>query len=493
MNSHKYKQILYFISIVILLTLCVQGYWSYKNYLSEKRQLISDVQVSLDNAVDSYYTQLAKKNTRSYITNSILSDSIFMGIQLSELIFNRDSLESRFQNIHLKDSSNSKWVSIIKSNATDSFSFEFNTNKPQFLIKNINDKKGNIPKHFEMLTSKIVVSFSEDSLSLKSVDSLIQQELSRKYLNVTYGISYKNNWGEDQILRKDIIESSVLKASAGSSFLLDGNALQMHYNNITLIILKRNATSMLLSFILVSSIIFCLLYLLKIIQKQKELSEIKNDLISNITHEFKTPLATISVALEGIQRFNLENDAEKSKKYAEMSRAEVVKLTVMVEKLLETATLDSDSLHLNLEEINLFSLLEKATAIDIDMLNEKTITFNSNVNKCILKVDQFHFVNAINNIIDNAIKYGGDTIEVALHKNNSEISITIKDNGNKLTKPQSFKIFEKFYRVPKGNTHDVKGFGIGLYYTKNIIEKHGGSVIVDIKNGTEFIIRIPKL
>ncbi len=493
MNNHKYKQILYFISIVILLTLCVQGYWSYKNYLSEKRQLISDVQVSLDNAVDSYYTQLAKKNTRSYITDSISSDSIFMGIQLSELILNRDSLEDHFKKFRLKDSSNSKRVSIIKSNATDSFNFEFNTNKPQFLIKNIDSKKGNIPRHIEMLSSKIVVSFSEDSLSLKSVDSLIQQELLRKDLNVTYGISYKNNWGEDQKLRDDIIDSSVLKASAGSSFLLDGSVLQMHYNNITLIVLKRNATSMLLSFLLVSSIIICLLYLLKIIQKQKELAEIKNDLISNITHEFKTPLATISVALEGIQRFNLENDSEKSKKYAEMSRAEVVKLTVMVEKLLETATLDSDSLHLNLEEINLVSLLEKAIAIDIDMLNKKTITFNSNVDECILKVDRFHFVNAINNIIDNAIKYGGDRIEVALHKNNSETSITIKDNGNKLTKPQSLKIFEKFYRVPKGNTHDIKGFGIGLYYTKNIIEKHGGTVNLDIKNGTEFIIRIPDL
>ena len=99
MNNIKYQQILYFISIVILLTLCVQGYWSYKNYLSEKRQLITDVQVSLDNAVDSYYTQLAKKNTLAYITDSIPSDSIFMGIRLADLIPKEDSLHKQFDKV----------------------------------------------------------------------------------------------------------------------------------------------------------------------------------------------------------------------------------------------------------------------------------------------------------------------------------------------------------------------------------------------------------
>jgi len=256
MNNIKYQQILYFISIVILLTLCVQGYWSYKNYLSEKRQLITDVQVSLDNAVDSYYTQLAKENTLAYITDSIPSDSIFWGIKLSDLIPKEDSLHRQFEKIRFKDSGKS--ISIIKSKDLDSLNFEFNTNDPQVIYKNIDSLKGTLPKHFEMLTSKIVVSFSEDSLSLGIVDSLIQKELKRKDINVTYGLSYKNHWGKYQKLRNDIIYTSVLKASAGSSFLLDGSGLDMHYNNITLTVLQRNAMSMLLSFLLVASIIICL-------------------------------------------------------------------------------------------------------------------------------------------------------------------------------------------------------------------------------------------
>ena len=469
----------------------MQGYWSYKNYKSEKNQLITDVQVSLDNAVDSYYTGLAKKHTLKYISDSIPSDSLFMGIRIGNFVSENDSILKGIESINITDSVKTKSVSIIRTSTLDTFNIELKNKFPHSQNYNLDSIDGHFKNPLEMLTSKIVFSFSEDSLSLNTIDSIIQGELNRKNIQVNYGLSYKNSWSKNQLLRENIYESSTLKASSGSSFLVDGSILEMHYDNITRTVLKRNATSMLISLLLVTSIIICLLYLLKVIQKQKELAEIKNDLISNITHEFKTPLATISVALEGIQRFNLENDSEKSKKYAQMSREEVEKLTMMVEKLLETATLDSDSLHLNLQETNLVSVLEKAITIDEDLLNGKTISFSNTISECIVKVDPFHFENAINNIIDNALKYGGNSIDISLQQDSSEIKISLKDNGKELSKQQAIKIFEKFYRVPKGNTHDVKGFGIGLYYTKNIIEKHGGSVTVDVKNGTTFIITLP--
>ena len=496
MNGIKYKQTLYFITIVILLTLCVQGYWSYKNYISEKKQLITDVQVSLDNAIDSYFTGLAKKQTLKFISDSIhsdsiFSDSIFMGIKIGNLNISDDSILTNIEGLHYKDSILSNNISIIKSKTLDSFNNDLETKNPHILKTKIDSFRFDVSNPFELLTSKIVVSFSEDSLSLDSIDSLLLHELKRKDIPVLYGLSYNSYWNKNQKLRENIINSSLLTASASSSFLMDGSSLVMHFDNITRTVLKRNAISIFISLILVSSIIICLLYLLKIIQKQKELAEIKNDLISNITHEFKTPLATISVALEGIQRFNLENDSEKSKKYAQMSRGEVEKLTLMVEKLLETATLDSDNLHLNLQEANLVSVLEKAIAIDEDLLNGKSISFSSTSSECIVNVEPFHFENAINNIIDNAIKYGGNAIDISIEQDSSETKIYFKDNGKALSKQQAIKIFDKFYRVPKGNTHDVKGFGIGLYYTKNIIEKHEGTVIVDVKNGTNFTITLP--
>ena len=123
---------------------------------------------------------------------------------------------------------------------------------------------------------------------------------------------------------------------------------------------------------------------------------------------------------------------------------------------------------------------------------EKEIVFNSELNNLEAKVDLFHFENAINNVLDNAIKYGGEKISIELSKHSNAFVISISDNGNSLTNSSKQKIFEKFYRVPKGNTHDVKGFGIGLYYTKKIIEKHNGAIDLELNNGwTTFKITMP--
>ncbi|MFT4699290.1 MAG: signal transduction histidine kinase [Flavobacteriaceae bacterium] len=489
MKENKFRRIIYFISLVIALTLCVQGYWSYKNYQSEKQQFINDVQASLDATVEKYYTNLAKQNTLSFISDTISSNDL--GSWELEMGHPIDSMEGIINIIKIDDTTDLKKFSFLTSDKKDSLQIKIKDNYSHFLRKRLDSNQKKIGSSIEMLTSKIIVSFSEDSLSIHSIDSIFQKELTRKNINIAYGLHYKSHWGLDQKLRENLIENASLSATSSSSFIESNGSLKVYFDDITLLVLKRNIISLLLSFLLVSSIVFCLLYLLKIIQKQKQLAAIKNDLISNITHEFKTPLATISVALEGIQRFNESNNPEKSKKYAEMSTQEVKKLTLMVEKLLETATLDSDSLALNIEEIDLVSLLERTTSISDELLHGKKLQFNSELTECLYKVDSFHFENALNNCIDNALKYGGDSIEVLLQKKENNIHISIHDNGNELTKPQANKIFEKFYRVPKGNTHDVKGFGIGLYYTKNIIEKHEGTIAVNLQKGTTINITLP--
>ena len=174
-----------------------------------------------------------------------------------------------------------------------------------------------------------------------------------------------------------------------------------------------------------------------------------------------------------------------------MSSNQLSKLNFMVEKLLETATLNSDSLKLIKEKCNIIELVAAIIEKHRMQIADKKINFNSS-EEFIANVDVFHFENAINNIIDNAIKYGGNEISIQLehHKNSFEISIS--DNGSSLSKVNKDKIFEKFYRVSKGNTHDVKGFGIGLYYTKKIIEKHSGTIHLDLKdNLTTFKLSIP--
>ena len=227
------------------------------------------------------------------------------------------------------------------------------------------------------------------------------------------------------------------------------------------------------------------------IKKQKELAEIKNDLISNITHEFKTPIATVSTVIEAIQNFNVLDDQEKTKKYLSMSEVQLKKLHQMVEKLLETATLDSEKLILKKEDVDVVELISKISKKH-ELISDKSVEFSSNVESRIMNLDLFHMENSISNLVDNAIKYGGDQIQIILTSDLDSIEISVIDNRKGIDKNQQERIFDKFYRVPKGNRHDVKGFGIGLYYTKKIVEKHNGTIrLVSNPGKTSFKINLP--
>jgi len=208
-------------------------------------------------------------------------------------------------------------------------------------------------------------------------------------------------------------------------------------------------------------------------------------LISNLTHEFKTPIATVATALEGIEKFNDQNDPAKTKKYLDISTQQLNRLNHMVEKLLETATLEQDQLSLKLEQTDISALLV-ALCTKYSVLEDRNI--KQDIQPAVLaQVDVFHFENAVSNLLDNAIKYGGENIKVQLYKNEGQCVITVQDDGDGIKLGQQEKVFDKFYRIPTGNQHDVKGYGIGLYYSRKIIEKHGGQLRLKSKpHFTEF-------
>jgi len=498
MNKLKYRWILYFISGVIIATLCIQVYWNYKNYELGKQQLINDVQTSLDNAIDQYYTELATNGTYKIIKDSVevnLKHSNLMNTKNDSIqIIVRDSTTPNLRHSPNKNDNIPIEFQMMKSNVKDTVSTFFiigdsvENNVPPNSIRTYIKK---LSEPVEWLSSKIIISLTKDEFSLVKVDSLFAKELFRKNISIDYGLSYENQLKKGQVLRKEIIETAELETISKSPFFIDQQFLTVHFSNITLTVLKKNILGMLLSFLLIASVIGCLLYLLRIIKLQKELAEVKNDLISNITHEFKTPIATIGAAMEGIQSFNAENDTAKNLRYAKISSEQVEKLNGMVEKLLETATLDSENLSLQFESINLVELLRMAATKETFASKNKKINFEASEEEITIQADHFHLENAINNIIDNAIKYGGDEISVLIRKDKNIIEITISDTGSSLTDAHKKQIFEKFYRVPKGNTHDVKGFGIGLYYSKKIIEKHHGTISLETNGYTSFKIILP--
>ncbi|MBX2829199.1 MAG: HAMP domain-containing histidine kinase [Flavobacteriaceae bacterium] len=502
MNSLQYKGILYFITGVIVATFSIQVYWNYKNYVASKQQLTNDVQTSLDNAVDQYFAELAFDSSYEFIgmepSNApiMLRDSLFRRRPTAQkTILLSDTAQFKIDTLQFSDSLGAS-ITILKSSWNDSLKMDLEVQHQHDSIDFLSaDGKSFITnmdvRTVTALSNKIMVSFSEDKISLPTMDSLFAEELNRKNISMDYGLTHMNFLGQQDTLRPHEVMDASLSTISRSPYFLHDDDLKAHFSNITLAVLKKNTIGLLLSFMLMVAVIGCLLYLLKIIQQQKQLAEVKNDLIGNITHEFKTPIATIGVAMEAIQNFSSEEDREKNLRYAKISSEQVEKLNVMVEKLLETATLDSEKLELKPETSNLVELLQKASQKELFSYPEKEIQFHSKESSIFYPIDSFHFENAINNIIDNAIKYGGDRIDVSIEKGKGTIEIAISDSGTSLTEAHKKQLFEKFYRVPKGNTHDVKGFGIGLYYTKTIIEKHGGTIQLQIKPNTTFKIVLP--
>ena len=510
MNDKRYRWILYTIVAVIVATIGIQVYWNYKNYQTNKQQLINEVQISLDKAVDDYYAALAERTTFGiFLEGDQQKNAWDEGGKLDEFLKNIDESEKEFTNLDsLSDANNIEGITILKGFRADSMEVEHDKVHPSISpdafkqkIDSLNTQnKGIDISKIEMLTSKIVISINNDSLNINEVDSLVSIELKRKNLSD----DYKLYFDEGKINRKfpsnmfETLSDSVfqqigiLSTTSKSTFLPKESTLLIGFTNETRTILKRILGGILISTLLVLAVISCLFYLLKIIKHQKQLAEVKNDLISNITHEFKTPIATISVALESIKNFNVIEDKEKTKKYINMSSEQLSKLNIMVEKLLETATLDSDSLELNKKSVDIIELVNSVVNRYKIQFTDKEFNTSFKVESLLVNVDVFHFENALNNILDNAVKYGGDIISIDLVPKEKGLDILISDNGNSLTKANKERIFEKFYRVPKGNTHDVKGFGIGLYYTKTIIDKHNGSITLDLnKNLTTFKITLP--
>ncbi|MEZ4803261.1 MAG: HAMP domain-containing sensor histidine kinase [Gelidibacter sp.] len=485
MNERKYHSILYIIIITMALTIAVQCYWNYNNFLANKQRYVNDVQIALDNAVEIYYADLAEDNHMTIIK----SDTLNFDSKLDSI--SRDSIIAEFDKDY-KTTFKSKisgFTQLLDSTNAIDFS---GPDKEARSVKVLRGKMASDSIKLLKGIKAIFISIQNDSLNLNRLDSLVVKELKRKTLDIDFALKHFKSDSLINSCHEDKISPDFLKTTAKTKFLKQDETLELHYANATNIILKNGIFEILLSLLLTLAIISSLFYLLKIIQNQKQLAEVKNDLISNITHEFKTPIATISVALESIKNFNVIDNKEKTKTYVDMSTEQLTKLNVMVEKLLETATLDSETLQLHKEKTSIVEILKGLVEKHQMQSKNKTILFLPSEESILANVDVFHFENAINNVLDNAVKYGGDNITLTVEQNSFAFTVSITDDGKTLSNIHKDRIFEKFYRVPKGNTHDVKGFGIGLYYTKKIIEKHGGNVQLHLNDsGTEFKMSLP--
>jgi two-component system phosphate regulon sensor histidine kinase PhoR len=287
---------------------------------------------------------------------------------------------------------------------------------------------------------------------------------------------------EDMFWQRDGHYFTVFFPNVGATRELDANSKLSPYFYLILIVV-----------LVVAFFGFTVVVLLR----QKKLSEVKTDFINNMTHELKTPISTIGLSSEMIMRANPAEDSEKIQKYASLIYKENKRLQNQVERVLNVAKLDENKIALKKEEFDMHDLLlEVKDNFDFNQ-NEKggNIKLELNAEFFVLNVDSVHITNVVYNLMDNAIKYCKEKPEVVLRTSSDKkfFVFEIEDNGIGLSRDNIKMIFDKFYRVPTGNLHDVKGFGLGLYYVKLVVEAHKGVISVksNLEKGSVFTIKLP--
>ena len=252
-----------------------------------------------------------------------------------------------------------------------------------------------------------------------------------------------------------------------------------------------------LSIIFTSIIIITFASAIHQLIKQRQISQIKTDFINNMTHEFKTPIATINLALDSIKNPKIIGDQEKVLRYLKMIKDENKRMHAQVENVLRISKLEKNELNISKERVKLHDLIEDAiTHVEL-MVEDRQgyVKTHLEADKSSVLANETHFTNVLVNVLDNAIKYSDDAPKIDVHTENvgNHILVKISDQGNGMSKQVQKKIFEKFYREHTGNVHNVKGHGLGLAYVKRIVEDHQGHISVESEKGkgSVFTIKLP--
>lgn len=326
----------------------------------------------------------------------------------------------------------------------------------------------------------------QDSIKIKELDSAFAQRLNEQNLDVPFQITRVPTKESDEPIFNEV----TLGIKNPATYHLD-------LGNTNPFILKRLGAPIIFSIFLVGFTLLSFSLLYRNLLRQHRLANIKNEFISNITHELKTPIATVSVAIEALRSFNASLDPQKSKEYLDISSNELQRLSLLVDKVLKLSMFEKKEVELQYETLDMKELAEEVTS-SMRLQFEKhhaQVSLNS-AGDTTLEGDRLHLVSVIFNLIDNAIKYSPESpkIDIDIVGESGKVNLIIKDSGIGIPQEYQNRIFEKFFRVPTGNLHNAKGYGLGLSYVSHVINRHKGTITVKSipDDGSEFIISLPK-
>lgn len=366
-------------------------------------------------------------------------------------------------------------------------------------LLSINKDEAEIFNPVKQISSNYFITTINDTVHPYLLETLLKNEFIERNINVNFEYVIYDCF-TDSIVFGDFIsldkteQDQLQSKSYNIKWDRDGHYFGVYFPTKLTYIINRMGIWMFSSSIILIIIIF-FAYTINVILKQKRLSEIKNDFINNITHEFKTPISTISLSADVLLQPNLSQ--ERLKNYAKIIKDENNRLKNQVDKVLQLATLEKDKLKLENEKLDLHEIInDSIKSFELLAKQQKgKIVSNLTASKFIIYGDRVHISNILYNLIDNAIKYSPEKpkIEIATNSTDEHIEISVKDNGLGIPEQSQKNIFEKFYREPTGNRHDIQGYGLGLNYVKAIVEAYKGKIKLISKEGegSTFVIKLP--
>jgi len=330
-----------------------------------------------------------------------------------------------------------------------------------------------------------------DTISIPQIDSAYKKALSNAGINAVFSIK------RDSLFRPDAIAGIQFSTSKVPVGFLSKNAYQASFEAPTSFLMRKIAPQMLLSLLLVAFTAISFLFLYRNLLAQRRLTLMKNDFISNITHELKTPIATVNVAIEALRNFDALQSPERTKEYLDISASELQRLSLLVDKVLKLSMFENKDIELQKTHFNLKELIEEVMhSMRLQFQkNKATVSFKTAGEPFLIHADRMHITSVVYNLLDNALKYGGSKpeIKVALAATAQGFKMSVEDNGIGISPEYANKVFEKFFRVPSGDHHNIKGYGLGLSYAAQVVQQHGGSIAVESQpgKGAIFMIKLP--
>ncbi|MEN8138301.1 MAG: HAMP domain-containing sensor histidine kinase [Bacteroidota bacterium] len=494
MNRRIYIAIV-LLGVSMLGVIGFQAYWLHQSYKTELLGFQHDVHRSLSMAMNQELDRRIS-NVVDYMGGDTFVYNNRQGHTRRHRNFRKGNgtyNHYEYEQIITADSSGDSALIEVKkynwkSNGGERMNFDFQRKKMDRIFLSILNNMDS-PSRFPG------VEFDSDEFN-----KAFKRELNQFDINLDYKLAIVGRRNEiinniNGAFSEDELKEAVYFPMRHSS--ISGSNVAILFPEKDMYIISKNAIMSLTSIILIFLSIGSIVYIIKRFFNQKRISEIRRDFMNNMTHELKTPISTVGLALEAMQNFKILENPERTKQYIGIARKENHRLGMLVEKVLKMSAYERENIQMKWEVINGdLAVVDVIENLNFQLENNGgSIIKDMNADTAMLKVDKVHFTNVIYNLIDNAMKYseGKPEIKVKTYTDKEHWFAEISDKGVGIPVSYQNKIFEKFFRVPSGNVHNVKGYGLGLSYVFNIINKFEGDISVksDVDKGSTFTIKIP--